>query len=62
MQLQQEGRRWQSFRRHPTTDGPALRSRGICMKVSKIRRVVGLGIGLHGHLPLYELKAVVHQL
>lgn len=31
-------------------------------KVSKIGYVVGLGIGLHGYLPLYGLKAVVHQL
>jgi hypothetical protein len=32
------------------------------MKVSKIEWVVGLGIGLREHRPLYGLKAVVRQL
>jgi len=32
------------------------------MKVSKIEWVVGLGIGLREHRPLYGRKAVVRQL
>lgn len=43
-------------------DGRSGIVRSRDMKVSKIEWVVGLGIGLREHRPLYVLKAVVRQL
>ncbi|MBH0206233.1 MAG: hypothetical protein HP498_10545 [Nitrospira sp.] len=43
-------------------DGRSGIGRSRDMKVSKIGWVVGLGIGLREHRPLYGLKAVVRQL